>query len=70
MSRKFIMIKLCGTSTVITIREMTFMIYVGIDIAKQNHVASAMSADGEIIFEPFGFTNDNSGFQKLIIFLL
>ena len=38
------------------------MIYVGIDIAKQNHVASAMSADGEIIFEPFGFTNDNSGF--------
>ena len=42
------------------------MIYVGIDIAKQNHVASAMSADCEIIFEPFGFTNDNSGFQKLL----
>ena len=42
------------------------MIHVGIDIAKQNHVASAMSADGEIIFEPFGFTNDNSGFQKLL----
>lgn len=42
------------------------MIYVGIDIAKQNHVASAMSADGEIIFEPFDFTNDNSGFQKLL----
>lgn len=42
------------------------MIYVGIDIAKLNHVASAMSADGEIIFEPFGFTNDNSGFQKLL----
>lgn len=42
------------------------MIYVGIDIAKQNHFASAMSADGEIIFEPFGFTNDNSGFQKLL----
>ena len=42
------------------------MIYVGIDIAKQNHVASAMSTDGEIIFEPFGFTNDNSGFQSLL----
>lgn len=42
------------------------MIYVGIDIAKQNHVASAMTADGEIIIEPFGFTNDNSGFQKLL----
>ncbi len=42
------------------------MIYAGIDIAKQNHIATAMSADGEIIFEPFGFTNDNSGFQKLL----
>lgn len=43
------------------------MIYVGIDIAKQNYVASAVSTDGEIIFEPFGcFTNDNSCFQKLL----
>ena len=42
------------------------MIYVGIDIAKQNHVASAMSSDGEIIFEPFGFSNDHTGFQKLL----
>lgn len=42
------------------------MIYVGIDIAKLNHVASAVNTDGEIILEPFGFTNDHTGFQKLL----
>jgi len=41
------------------------MIYVGIDIAKLNHFASAISSDGEILIEPFKFTNDNDGFQKL-----
>ena len=33
-------------------------IYVGIDIAKLNHFAAAISSDGEIIIEPFKFTND------------
>lgn len=42
------------------------MIYVGIDIAKLNHFASAISSDGEILIEPFKFTNDNDGFQLLI----
>lgn len=42
------------------------MFYVGIDIAKNTHWASIMSSDGEIIQEPFSFTNDNSGFQKFI----
>ena len=42
------------------------MIYVGIDIAKLNHFASALSSDGEILIEPFKFTNDNDGFQLLI----
>lgn len=40
--------------------------FVGIDIAKTTHWASFLSTDGEIIFEPFSFSNDNSGFQKLI----
>lgn len=40
--------------------------FVGIDIAKNTHWASCLSSDGEIIFEPFSFSNDNSGFQKLI----
>ena len=42
------------------------MIYVGIDIAKLNHFACALSADGKALLEPFKFTNDNAGFQKLL----
>jgi transposase len=42
------------------------MIYVGIDIAKLNHFASAMSSDGEILIEPFKFTNDGDGFQLFV----
>ena len=38
------------------------MIYVGIDIAKLNHFAAALSSDGEIVLEPFKFTNDADGF--------
>lgn len=41
------------------------MIYVGIDIAKLNHFASAISSDGEILIEPFKFSNDADGFQLL-----
>ena len=41
-------------------------IFVGIDIAKLNHFAAAISSDGEIILEPFKFTNDADGFQLLI----
>jgi len=42
------------------------MIYVGIDIAKLNHFASVISSDGEILIEPFKFTNDGDGFQLLL----
>ena len=42
------------------------MIYVGIDIAKLNHFASAISSDGEILIQPFKFTNDGDGFQLLV----
>lgn len=42
------------------------MIYVGIDIAKLNHFASAISSDGEVLMEPFKFSNGNDGFLKLI----
>lgn len=41
------------------------MIYVGIDVAKLNHFASAISSDGEVLTEPFKFTNDADGFQLL-----
>lgn len=36
------------------------MIYVGIDVAKQTHYAAIMNSDGEILAEPFAFTNDHS----------
>ena len=42
------------------------MIYVGIDISKLNHFASAISSDGEVLIEPFKFTNDNDGFLLLL----
>ena len=42
------------------------MIYVGIDIAKLNHFAAAISSDGEILIEPFKFTNDYDGFYLLL----
>lgn len=42
------------------------MIYVGIDIAKQTHYAAIVNSDGEVLAEPFSFTNDHSGFQKLL----
>ncbi len=42
------------------------MIYVGIDIAKLKHFASAISSDGEILIEPFQFLNDADGFQLLL----
>lgn len=42
------------------------MIYVGIDIAKLNHFASAISSEGEILIEPFQFSNDFNGFYLLL----
>ncbi len=41
-------------------------IYVGIDIAKLNHFATAISSNSEIIIEPFKFKNDADGFQMLV----
>ena len=42
------------------------MIYVGIDIAKLNHFASIISSDGEVLVEPFKFSNDSGGFRLLL----
>lgn len=42
------------------------IIYVGIDIAKLNHFAAVISSDGEVLIEPFKFTNDNDGFFMLL----
>lgn len=42
------------------------MVYVGIDIAKLNHYASAIDSDGVVFIEPFEFLNDNDGFYMLL----
>ena len=42
------------------------MIFVGIDIAKLNHFASAISSDGKVLIEPFQFSNDTDGFRLLL----
>jgi len=41
------------------------MKYVGIDIAKENHYAAILSADGEVERKPFRFTNTAEGFSAL-----
>ncbi len=41
-------------------------ILVGIDIAKLNHSAVAISSNGEIIIEPFKFTNNADDLQLLV----
>ncbi len=45
------------------------MIYCGIDIAKLNHFASVISSDGEVLVEPFKFSNDFEGFRSLSLVL-
>lgn len=42
------------------------MIYVGIDIAKETHFATVMTANGEVLVKPFSFQNNSVGFKKLI----
>ncbi len=41
------------------------MIYVGIDIAKENHYASIIDSNGEVINEPFLVKNSDKGFEFL-----
>ena len=41
------------------------VIYVGIDVAKETHVAAAMDSDGVVLLDPFAFQNDHEGFQLL-----
>ena len=45
------------------------MIFAGIDIAKLNHFASVISSDGEVLVEPFQFSNDFEGFRSLSLVL-
>ena len=42
------------------------MIYVGINIAKFNHFSATISSSGEILIEPFKFSNGYDGFYLLL----
>ncbi len=42
------------------------MIYVGIDIAKLNYFAAAISSEGAILIMSFKFSNDYDGFYLLL----
>lgn len=42
------------------------MYYLGIDIAKHNHVASLIDGSGKVVIKTIKFTNDTEGYQKLV----
>jgi len=42
------------------------MFYLGIDIAKTNHVASLLDKDGNVIIRNIKFTNSNEGYKSLL----
>lgn len=47
-------------------RQVSGMLYVGIDIAKRRHVACVTDEAGREIVSPFGFDNTRPGFDALI----
>ncbi len=42
------------------------MYIVGIDIAKRRHEAAVIGGDGNLVIKPFSFTNDCSGYNRLL----
>ena len=46
-------------------KEDRFMIYVGIDVAKDKHDCCILGSDGEILFSPFTIQNNLAGFDEL-----
>ncbi len=42
------------------------MYYLGIDIAKTNHVAAIVDQDGKVVLSKIKFTNSNEGYQYLL----
>jgi len=46
------------------------MYYLGIDIAKHNHVASLIDNDGKVVIKTIKFSNTGEGYQKLVSLVL
>lgn len=55
-----------GTVVKIYFSGVDSMIFVGIDVAKNSHFASAVNSDGEVILQPFSFSNSAEGFNLLL----
>lgn len=53
-------------STTKLMKGCDFMIYVGIDVAKEKHDCFIVSSDGEIIRDVFTFKNNLEGFNSLL----
>ena len=47
------------------IQRRFFMIYVGIDIAKDKHDCFITNSDGSVLFKPFTIPNNREGFETL-----
>ncbi len=45
------------------------MIYVGVDIAKNDHVIAAINDSGEAVGKALGFKNNKDGFEKSLVWL-
>ena len=45
------------------------MYIVGIDIAKRKHEAAVIDGEGTVIIKPFSFTNNCSGYNRLLAML-
>jgi len=45
------------------------MVYVGIDIAKREHVCAVLDERNSVVVKPFRFSNNNEGFKKLQVHL-
>ena len=42
------------------------MYYLGIDIGKNNHVASMLNDEGKVVFKAFSFSNTTEGGESLL----
>ena len=47
------------------IQRRTFMIYIGIDVAKDKHDCFITNSDGEVLYKPFTIQNNKDGFDEL-----
>ena len=50
--------------------KVDIMLYLGVDIGKNSHVASLMDDAGKVIFKGFSFTNTTDGGESLLAKLI